>query len=121
MGMFNNGNSHFEWGITCAQVENTRFATCRRGEKATEPRNNLSDCIHMAQNVEKIKITYFSRAWASEGTVDPFPFEYMLGAELSRTCQHIKDDTDPVTIATTSRTEERRSTISALIIAESAI
>jgi hypothetical protein len=53
--------------------------------------------------------------------VDPFPFEYMLGAELSRTCQHIKDDTDPVAIATTSRTEERRSTISALIIAESAI
>lgn len=75
----------------------------------------------MVLNAKKIKSTYFSRAWASEGTVDPFPFEYMLGAELSRTCQHIKDDTDPVTIATTSRTEERRSTISSLIIAESAI
>ena len=25
--------------------------------------------------------TYFSRAWASEGTEDPFPLAYMLGAE----------------------------------------
>ena len=50
--------------------------------------------------------THFSRAWPSEGTVDPFPFAYMLevDAELSRTCQAIKDDTDLITMATPNET-----------------
>ena len=61
-------------------------------------------------------MAYFSRAWASEGTVDPFPLAYMLRAELSRTCQAIKDDTDPVVIETTSTAVERRTAISSLII-----
>jgi len=38
--------------------------------------------------------------------VDPFPFAYMLevDAELSRTCQAIKDDTDLITMATSNET-----------------
>lgn len=36
--------------------------------------------------------TYFSRAWASEGTVDPFPLAYIFSHGL-RTCQTTKADT----------------------------
>jgi hypothetical protein len=57
------------------------------------------------QNKEKIFVTYFSLAWASEGTVDPFPFAYMLKvAELSCTCQIITDDTDPVAMTIAEET-----------------
>lgn len=46
--------------------------------------------------------TYFSLAWLSEGTVDPFPLGNMLGTDkLSRTCQLIKAVSDPVVIVTT--------------------
>lgn len=60
--------------------------------------------------------TYFSLAWASDGTVDPFPLAYMLGAELSRTCQTIKDDTDPVAVVTSSCAVQRRQLISQLFL-----
>jgi hypothetical protein len=52
----------------------------------------------------------------NDGTVDPFPLAYMLGAELSRTCQTIKDDTDPVVLVTSTWPVESRLLISRIFI-----
>lgn len=46
--------------------------------------------------------TYFSRAWASEGTVDPFPLAYIFILDLSRTCQTTKAESTRATMATWS-------------------
>ena len=52
-------------------------------------------------NILQKCFTYFSLAWASEGTVEPLPLVYMLKLVLlTRTCQAFTDDTDPVSMTT---------------------
>lgn len=41
------GTAILNGGITCAQVENTRFASCKREGKTATARNILLDCTYM--------------------------------------------------------------------------
>ena len=92
--MFDWWNSHINpliSNITKVEPKHTEIEQSSRNRISKKAPLLTFVLLHIHINILKRMLTYFSFAWASEGTVDPFPLAYMLAAEchapvkLSRT------------------------------------